>query len=78
MPPHLEHFSRYCGVAGVAMCSHSSMEWLRLVLLLALYHQEKCSSSRSRITPFHVDRVCLRLLVVTFDQLRRNRGQVAE
>ena len=24
------------------MCSHSSMEWLRLVLLFALHHQEKC------------------------------------
>ena len=33
------------------MCSYSSMEWLRVVLLCALHHQEKCSKANREAKP---------------------------
>ena len=47
------------------MCSHSSMEWLRLVLLFAVNHQEKCS------TP-HIETL-ESLLCLEFSQFIRER-----
>ena len=42
------------------MCSHSSMEWLRVVLLFALHHQEKYSNrSRSPLMVWNVIKVSL-------------------